>query len=287
LKSMALLGNYDSRFKVVGRYMGGNLLNDQCGWNLHPAVRNASFNDHASIPNGTTHPTAWHPARTGGGVASYTDLSSSIETQAAQLAAGKNLTANLDAAIALTNADLDQIVNLLADISASITTTTATLAAVAALEAAITASGTITTAQLGAIVGMLANLNGTGLLSANNFATASISADINSNTPLSPNSLAAAVWGALAIDNDEPGTMGELLNSSGAAANPWLEVIESGLTAAEVLRIILAVQAGKTNIVDNGGGSATVTFRDVADTKNRVEADMQDSERIDVTLDGG
>ncbi len=134
---------------------------------------------------------------------------------------------------------------------------------------------------------MLANLNGTGLLSANNFATASISADINSNTPLSPNSLAAAVWGALAIDNDEPGTMGELLNSSGAAANPWLEVIESGLTAAEVLRIILAVQAGKTNIVDNGGGSATVTFRDVADTKNRVEADMQDSERIDVTLDGG
>ena len=49
----------------------------------------------------------------------------------------------------------------------------------------------------------------------------------------------------------------------------------------------LAIQAGKTNIVDNGGGSVTVTFRDVADTKNRVEADMQDSERIDVTLDGG
>jgi len=284
---MALLGNYDSRFKVVGRFMGGNLLSDQCGWNLHPAVRNAAFDDYASIPNGTTHPTAWHPARTGGGAASYVDLSSSIEIQTALLAAGKNLTANLDAAVTLTNADLDQIVNLLADISASITATTATLAAVAALEAAITASGTITTAQLGAIVGMLANLNGTGLLSANNFATASISADINSNTPLSPNSLAAAVWGALAIDNDEPGTMGELLNSSGAAANPWLEVIESGLTAAEVLRIILAVQAGKTNIVDNGGGSATVTFRDVADTKNRVEADMQDSERINVTLDGG
>ncbi len=267
--------------------MGGNLLSDQCGWNLHPAVRNAMFSNYASIPNGTTHPVAWHPARTGGGVASYTDLSSSIETQTAQLAAGKNLTANLDAAIALTNADLDQIVNLLANISASITTTTATLAAVAALEAAITASGTITTAQLGAIVGMLANLNGTGLLSANNFATASISADINSNTPLSPNSLAAAVWNAVAGDFNDTGTMGEKLNDAGSGSNPWTEVIESGLTAAEVLRIILAVQAGKTNIVDNGGGSATVTFRDVADTKNRVEADMQDSERINVTLDGG
>jgi hypothetical protein len=81
--------------------------------------------------------------------------------------------------------------------------------------------------------------------------------------------------------------MGEKLNDAGSGSNPWTEVIESGLTAAEVLRIILAVQAGKTNIVDNGGGSATVTFRDVADTKNRVEADMQDSERIDVTLDGG
>lgn len=286
MKSMALLGNYDSRFKVVGRFMGGSLLNDQCGWNLHPAARNAMFSNYASIPNGTTHPVAWHPARTGGGVASYTDLSSSIETQTAQLAAGKNLTANLDAAIALTNADLDQIVNLLANISASITTTTAILAAVAALEAAITASGTITTAQLGAIVGMLANLNGTGLLSANNFATAFISADINSNTPLSPNSLAAAVWNAVAGDFNDTGTMGEKLNDAGSASNPLTEIVEGTLTLGDVMRIILAIQTGKTTIVPTGPGTATVSFRSLDDSKTRVEAEMDESERIVVTLDG-
>ena len=42
-----------------------------------------------------------------------------------------------------------------------------------------------------------------------------------------------------------------------------------------------------TFVMDNGGGSATMAFRDVADTKNRVEMGMQNSEKIDITLDGG
>jgi hypothetical protein len=63
-------------------------------------------------------------------------------------------------------------------------------------------------------------------------------------------------------------------------------VIESGYTAAEILRILTAVAAGKTVITDLGGGAATVEFRDIDDTKTRVEADMTDSERTSVTLDG-
>jgi hypothetical protein len=97
--------------------------------------------------------------------------------------------------------------------------------------------------------------------------------------------IAQAVWAATAAGFNTAGTMGEKLNDAGSASNPWTEVIESGYTAAEILRLLAAVSFGKTNIVDNGGGSATVTFRDLADTKDRVDADMVGSERQTVTLD--
>lgn len=64
------------------------------------------------------------------------------------------------------------------------------------------------------------------------------------------------------------------------------EVLESGFTVGEILRILAAVAAGKTNITDLGGGNAEVVFRDVGDTKDRVTADMTGSERTTVTLDG-
>lgn len=57
--------------------------------------------------------------------------------------------------------------------------------------------------------------------------------------------------------------------------------IEGGLTLRDVLRIILAVQVGKSDIA----AGPVVTFRDQADTKNRVTATMAGSERASVTLD--
>ena len=62
-------------------------------------------------------------------------------------------------------------------------------------------------------------------------------------------------------------------------------LVESGITVEEVLRILLAVAAGKTAITDLGGGLATVVFRDTNDTKDRVTASMDGSERTSVTLD--
>ncbi len=61
--------------------------------------------------------------------------------------------------------------------------------------------------------------------------------------------------------------------------------VENGLSLRDVLRTLLAVAAGKTVITDLGGGEATVAFRDQADTKNRVEAMMAGSTRVDVDLD--
>lgn len=61
-------------------------------------------------------------------------------------------------------------------------------------------------------------------------------------------------------------------------------LIENGVTLREALRLLLAVAVGKTGI-DTGGANPIVTFRDTADTKDRVTATMSGSERIGVVLD--
>ena len=64
----------------------------------------------------------------------------------------------------------------------------------------------------------------------------------------------------------------------------WTYAIENALTAEQVLRIILAVAAGPSDIVDLGAGAATVKFRDVANTKDRVTATMANSERTSIVF---
>jgi hypothetical protein len=101
-------------------------------------------------------------------------------------------------------------------------------------------------------------------------------------TELSPQSLAAAVWGAVAAEFDAAGTMGEKLNGAGSAGNPWTEVIEAGLTAAEIQRIILAALAGRSTQVGD-----VVTFRDQANTKDRITGTVDaDGNRLEVAVDG-
>lgn len=73
--------------------------------------------------------------------------------------------------------------------------------------------------------------------------------------------------------------------SGGGSTNVWEQEIESGHTAQQILRIMSSVMAGKTTIVDNGNGTATVKFRDLNDTVDRVSSEMQGSERINVDLD--
>lgn len=141
------------------------------------------------------------------------------------------------------------------------------------------------TANINAHAEMLANPQGVNTLSENNGAAAGfMSSNITSLSALSPESLASSVWNALASQFDVSGTMGEKLNGAGSAGNPWTEIIEGTYTAAEVMRMLAAVAAGKTTIVDNGNNTATVVFRDLEDTVDRVTAEMDGSERTNVTL---
>jgi len=60
------------------------------------------------------------------------------------------------------------------------------------------------------------------------------------------------------------------------------EVIEGSTTLRQALRLILATAAGKSA----GGGTSTVTFRDMADSKNRISASVDaNGNRTSVTRD--
>lgn len=59
-------------------------------------------------------------------------------------------------------------------------------------------------------------------------------------------------------------------------------IVEGTLTFKDTLRLVSAVLLGKSG----GGGTATVHFRDLGDTKNRVEATVTTAgNRMSVTLD--
>jgi len=285
---MALLGNYSVIHKSPARFMSGtSVSSEKSRDNKNGSNRNRfmSFEKFNATPSGYTPPYCFVIAQISGGLASYKEIQSVVSFNSPKLDLGINIDSAFSASISITQAQLDQIVSLVASITGSISITSAELAAVSELVASITASMAITDAQLGAIVSLVASLSAAGSLTANNFATSAMSADISSLTALSPETLAAAIWNSLSSDYNAVNTMGEKLNDAGSAANPWTEIIEGSYTATEVLRLLLAVASGKTTITDNGNGTAVVRFRDLADSKNRIVADMTGSVRTTVTRD--
>ena len=62
------------------------------------------------------------------------------------------------------------------------------------------------------------------------------------------------------------------------------KVADGTYTVEDLIKAMAAIMLGKTTITDLGGGLATVAFRDLADSLNRVVADMTNSERTNVTI---
>ena len=63
-----------------------------------------------------------------------------------------------------------------------------------------------------------------------------------------------------------------------------MKVADGTYTVEDLIKIMAAIMAGKTIITDLGGGNATVTFRNLADTIDKVVADMNNSERTNLTI---
>lgn len=91
-----------------------------------------------------------------------------------------------------------------------------------------------------------------------------------------------AVWNAIATSYNESGTMGEKLNASGSASNPWIEVIESGLTAAEILRLIAAAVQGNATGLESG----SPVFKSIDGATDRITATYASGTRTVTGRDG-
>ncbi len=236
----------------------------------------------ASIPEGSFQSRACILAPlVGGAMSAGNSTADSALTAAAALIAGAPISGEATLTLAESGASLSLVIALGGEATLTLTTADAVLS----LTIGLTGEATWTLTPTAGL-SMIVPVAGAGVLSVSGTADLkgllAMSGESSSFTALSPESLARAVWSAVAAANDEPGTMGAKLNDAGGASNPWTEVIESGYTAAEILRLLAAVMAGKSS----GGGGATVTFRDAADSKNRITATVDaNGNRTAITLD--
>jgi hypothetical protein len=247
---------------------------------LWRASRNqtAAFGELAGQPDGTTHPASWLMALQAGRISSRsTQITFSA---AASGTLGLPATGSTSITFTVPPADLQLVVS--ASGSTSITfSTTADLAGALAAQGSTSISFTVPPATLGAIIDAQGNAPITWSLSATPRAIGVLSGDITPFTELSPQSLSAAVWQALASAYNTPGSMGELLNSAGAAADPLLGTVEGGLTLRDVLRILLAVNAGDAT----GLEGSTMVFKSQDGTVDRVEATYTSGSRNVTSVD--
>jgi hypothetical protein len=283
---MGLIGNYSVLSKTCGFTLGGSTESgDRGNFSKASANRNRHLGGYAqfnSTPSGYVAPHCWVLAKIGGGMATFRNIQGEGGVTAGNLAGGLNAVAPLTGSGTISNAALALILSAVAALTGSGTLTASILGKLEAV-ADLAGSGDIAGA-LGALADMEADLTGTGALDAVLSALAGISADIVvTGTGLTTANVGEAVWAAIAVSNNTAGSMGEKLNDAGSASNPWTEVIESGYTAAEILRIIAASTAGKTT----GAGTSNMVFTGLDGTTNRIDGTLDASgNRTAVTLDG-
>ena len=82
------------------------------------------------------------------------------------------------------------------------------------------------------------------------------------------------------IETGVSGLTPEESNLLAQSADLLNEPVEGSMTLAQALRVILAVLSGKSSVI-----GSTVTFRDLADTKDRVVATVSSGSRTSITVD--
>jgi hypothetical protein len=235
----------------------------------------------AGIPSGHLAPSSWVLPYKPGAMSSFTNLVVTVTPGTLNLAAGVNISGDSTVTITVNPANGQLIVS--ASGSTSITFNLAgNLAGALSAAGSTSFSFTVNNATLGAIVDAVGAALVQVSASANIRATGNLSGDITPFTELSPQSLSAAVWSALASAYNAPGTMGEKLNDAGSAANPWTEVIDGTYTASDLLKLIAASAAGE--LAGSPGGP--ILIKSVNGTTVRITATVDaNGNRTGVTYD--
>jgi hypothetical protein len=281
-----LLGNgvRDSRnpFRRWGTNPGGeseNFVRPGALRNFHGEARVTDESTKASYPSGVRHPYTWMLPQKAGALAARYEINGSA-TYTASGALGRNITGS-SAGVGSFTATGALLVSGTATITGLATFTSNAFAALAAA-ATITGTGGFPTTDsyllredgsfvlredgdkilleigaptLTALGWGISSITGVATFTGTRYATGELEAAISPFTELSPQSLASAVWA---------------------------ELLESGYSAGDIMRVMSAALAGEVS----GAGTATVTIRDIADTTDRIVASVDGTgNRTAVTLD--
>lgn len=171
------------------------------------------------------------------------------------------------------DADLDVIGVLLSDL-AGVGNLSSGITGKKEMVSAVVGSGVVTNCDLKALAYLLSDLSGSTIVAAGIDSQGWITADITPYTDLSPENLARAVWEALSVDYNTPGTMGNKLNSAASAGDPWATALPGSYidgTAGYIIAIIAKVLRNKmtTNPV-----TGKITVYDDDDVSILLEGDL-------------
>lgn len=103
--------------------------------------------------------------------------------------------------------------------------------------------------------------------------------------PIFPATVSSLVNTAVTYENVVTGDLSSLNipSSTDNASAVWQHIVEAGLSAEEITRLMVAMLTGKVS----GAGTGTETFRDLADTKDRVVVTVDEAgNRTAVARDG-
>ena len=180
---------------------------------LWMAKRNqtAAFGELAGQPDGTTHPASWLMALQAGRISSRSTQVTFSTSAAGTL--GLPTSGSTSITFTVPPADLQLVVSAIGSTSVTFSTSAGLAGALAAVGSS-SISFTVPNATLVAIVNAEGNAPITWSLSASPSAIGHLSGDITPFTELSPQSLSAAVWSALASAYNDTGTMGNKLNNA-------------------------------------------------------------------------
>ena len=281
---MALKQNTALLAQLPLRQIGGSPGTFRAMWGrgdrMNQSVGQGISSKLAGIPSGHLAPSAWVLPYKPGAMSSFTQCVVTLTPGALNLAAGVNLDGASTFTFTVGPSDGQLVASAVGASSISFSSA-ASLAGALSAQGQASFSFTVPSTTLGAIVDAQGNAPITWSMSATPRATGALSGDITPFTELSPQSLADAVWSAVANAYTASGSMGALLNSAGAAADPLLGTVEGSLTLRDVMRLLLAVNAGDATGLESG----TMVFKSQDGTTDRVEATYSSGARTVTAVD--
>ena len=167
-----------------------------------------------ALPNGSYPSLSWFIPQRSGQIGSTNQIYGN-GISSGNLAGGLPTDASLTGAGDITNGNLTLIAQLIASLTGAgdVTPPPSLLGKLELISNNLTGAGALA-ATLTAFASVQATLAGAGSLSLVPYATGDLAANITGQSVLSPESLASAVWRAIAAQYNDDGTMGQQLNNA-------------------------------------------------------------------------